>query len=193
MFVRDSPMQSKTIDPARVFASAEEYWALITTIAVPKIARAEFTLPCSVLSAFCLELYLKCLILLAGKTYKGVHDLRDLFDLLDPKDQEAIRETFDARGLQGMRAQVLELYSAMKKLNPDGAAVYDEILNHPEKIDFDFALDASSGTFAAVRYDYEGTKPGRQAPAWYGHQILEATRELIQKKKGSANRGWQKV
>ena len=188
-------IETQNIDPARIFASADEYYELDRFINnLGENFKPQFAMPGVVVSALALELYFKCLILLNGKTYDGIHYLDELFECLDGPLKKMIREDWNAHQLQETRSMILKMYNQFKEMNKTGdQAVYDRIIDHPEKIDFDWCLKSSSKAFAAFRYEYEPRKPGEPAPAWYGGGMLTVARNAILKIKPewkSASRGW---
>jgi hypothetical protein len=56
--------------------------------------------PALVCSAFALELYLKCLIRMGGKTYRRRHDLVELFGLVGTRPKTKIKRYFRANSAE---------------------------------------------------------------------------------------------
>jgi hypothetical protein len=124
-----------------------------------------------------------------------VHDLKDLFDCLDHKQKVAIRDHWNENFLEEARGGILNIYNGMKANNPSAAAIYDAILDHPDKLDFDYVLVSSKMAFAGFRYDYESRKPGVPAPAWFAGGIVWSARAVILQTKpewAGVSRGWTK-
>jgi hypothetical protein len=113
--------------------------------------------------AFCLELYLKCLLVIEQKTPKWNHKLDDQFGDLTQANQNAIRKEYDA---------VLA--------EPDMLAEFKELRNagkNPEELyDFVSLLADSSDAFQRSRYPFE---PSHQLQGYRAVPIEIATRRVI--------------
>jgi transcriptional regulator with XRE-family HTH domain len=86
----------KPVKPKEVFRTA---WGFSQTarILIERYRKQDghhFIAPLAVNSALAVELYLKCLLLLEGKSYAPVHDLKSLFDSVDTDDKERIKQFF---------------------------------------------------------------------------------------------------
>jgi len=126
---------------------------------VPASTRPELIVPRTVLLAFSLELYLKCIITLEGKEYIGIHHLEKLFSELEGDTQTVIKACYNQRN-GNAAAAALEY----KKL---GISV-----SH----DFESALSLSSNAFQKFRYAFE--KPSEMF-GWMADDILQCVRATI--------------
>jgi HEPN domain-containing protein len=162
--------RTAAVDPELVFQTAVnwEYTTLLVeqrTMAIIHKAtelRADFTLPTAastlVLSAFCCELYLKCLYASdAGSDPPREHSLKELFELLRPERQKRIRDLY-AEALAGPYSQI--------------AANFRTAANDPHAVDFDPMLASASKVFKNWRYIFErpvgAFPPGQSTPAFRG-------------------------
>lgn len=139
---------SYTTDPFEVFCFASAY--LSGAIAISKVEFSDgpkplgehvmseaLQIPGVILQILCLEVYLKCLILVRGNAPPNTHDTKVLFNALSADDQKAIRDE----------------YQRSPPRNLLGGAV----------IEFDSVLDRTENTFKTVRYGYE--RPSPREPA----------------------------
>jgi hypothetical protein len=93
------------IDPRKVWANAERYWAacqvLGETTGKDQELMVMLALPQIVLSAFASELYLKCLLLIEECTsVPNDRNLKRLFDLLMPQTRAKITELWNSNSLK---------------------------------------------------------------------------------------------
>jgi hypothetical protein len=85
-------------DPREIFVQAEEFHnacRLLGRFAV--FHGRNVGMPSSLCSAFPLELYLKCLLAIEGKTIPTIHNLEKLFNRISPLNQERIRSYFTSK------------------------------------------------------------------------------------------------
>jgi hypothetical protein len=127
-------------------------------------------IPMAVASAFCCELYLKCLIRLEGKKPDSTHDLEILFGTLNSESQESIRKASEP-DVTAWVAWFDEVYH--KHLNKE-----------PPKVDFDFLLNRSADAFKKIRYQFEKlenttTRNIDEHEGWLGGGITWAIRGHI--------------
>ena len=150
-----------SVDPKRVFTTAEVYRASAQVLS-KFIANGmpHYMFPMVTCSAFSLELYLKCLILIEGNESEKSHDLERLFSSLAGESQIAIRTNYQKCAIH----ETAKLFAA-RGMPP-----------HPST-DFDFVLHASASAFENFRYAYEGI---RKNPAgWMADPIRDCVRERI--------------
>lgn len=124
--------------------------------------RPQQTFPGIVCSAFSLELYLKCLILLEGNKYTGTHKLDKLFQKLSQDSQTAIRN-----GCTPL-LQMQNIWNGVPR-PPSSPPL--------PVLDFDYALQASRNAFDVFRYVYETEK--LDGGNWFGQPIIQCTKERI--------------
>jgi hypothetical protein len=87
---------SKPIDPKSVFQLACKFAATEQHVRSTNNPRAEFMAsPSMVLSAFAIELFLKCLLLLEGKEFDRIHSLNVLFRRLSHNQKRRIEEVWE--------------------------------------------------------------------------------------------------
>jgi hypothetical protein len=149
-------------DPAAIFLFAEQYKHASNWLALSRRNgfEHEVRIPAVVCSAFALELFLKCLLVIEGRKSTG-HDLRELFDSLSDDAKTRIRDRFAPR-----------LPEAQQMIRESAAAAG---VDAPH-VDFDSILDLSKAAFVQTRYIYEGIAPGT---GWAASGILDATRQVI--------------
>jgi len=98
-----------------------------------------------VLSAFAIELYLKCLLCLETARLHRGHNLKNLFDSLQPKTRARLTELWDADIMKPERQRVL----AFIRSRPDG----DKL-----RLDLPSVLVLGANAFEELRYFYEGER-----------------------------------
>lgn len=84
-----------------------------------------FLWPTIMCEAFGLELHVKCLLMLRGRTNRDIHGIQSLFDLLSDDDKNRIRDTLQELVLanplyveaQSKRALRLDLETVLKRAN----------------------------------------------------------------------------
>ena len=161
--------------PLHIFLTAEQfrYAALLShqipfiSWSIPQLRELRgLQLPTAVmaLSAFALELYLKCLIRIGRKSFGNAHDLQVLFALISPRQQSRIRKFWKETFLEEVRQDLTCAYAAQGK---SGLVV-----------DFDSVLAMSKDAFTLMRYAYEGMPPNT---GWAADGILECWRKRILK------------
>jgi hypothetical protein len=119
--------------------------------------------PLSVCSAFALELYLKCLIVIEGQAAPRTHDLAALFAQLSADAQ----------------ADIKRRYNEYRAGLPDGFPI-----NH----DIEDALKKSARAFEKLRYVYEGRL--NEGDGWACHQVMVAVRDRIDSLHPGWKIGW---
>lgn len=90
-------MATQPLDPKRVFDVGWSFSRAAALLVERYTADGEhyFLAPLVVNSAFAVEVYLKCLLLVEGKGQVRGHKLRALFDTLDPAHRERIKTYYD--------------------------------------------------------------------------------------------------
>jgi hypothetical protein len=142
-----STISKAVFDPMKIFIHASHFHEsdhrLRNTVPadrpqdVPLVAY-----PAMVLSAFASELYLKCLLCIeTGGVPKG-HNLKKLFDALQPITRLQLENLWDAYVRTPERMKVLNHIRTL----PGGDKV---------RLDLRFALDIGTGSFIELRYCYE--------------------------------------
>jgi hypothetical protein len=132
----------KSIDPKSVFQLACKFAATEQHVRHINNPKAAFMAsPSMVLSAFAIELFLKCLLLLEGKELDRIHTLNVLFRRLSHKQKRRIEEVWEKEA----RPKVDELNQKFG-------------LTHPS--DLPNALVTCGRAFEYMRYGYED--PDRQ-------------------------------
>jgi hypothetical protein len=133
---------SKPLDPRSVFQFACKFAAAEMHIRSRDNPKAAFMAsPSMVMSAFAIELFLKCLLVLEGKEYGRIHSLDVLYQKLSPKQKRRIEEVWDR-----------EARPKVEKLNQQFGLGPSDLPN---------ALVTCGRTFEHMRYGYED--PDRQA------------------------------
>jgi hypothetical protein len=133
---------SKPIDPKSVFQLACKFAATEQHVRSTNNPRAEFMAsPSMVLSAFAIELFLKCLLLLEGKEFDRIHSLNVLFRRLSHNQKRRIEEVWEKEA----RSKVDELRRKF---------------GFPHPSDLPNALGTCARAFEHMRYGYED--PDRQ-------------------------------
>jgi hypothetical protein len=152
-------MANKTPEPWKVYRVGRSFSSTAELIMAEqrRDRDADLTHALPVNSAFAVELYLKCLRLLAGKGNVHGHDLRKLFADLDPDHQ----------------ARVKELYTEEVKADRYAPKVAAAIPHC--KYDVDTVLQTMSTAFEDWRYQYEETK----TLTYYGFEHLRHSLERL--------------
>ena len=146
--------RTKAVDPKLVFQAAESFRAGSLTLANHGLL--PYLFPMVICSAYSLELYLKCLILIEGGKSGSLHDLEKLFSKITPESQEIVRASYEAR---------------RPKVNAGLAAI------PVPKTDFDFVLHWSAKAFEHFRYAFEGLVHSQEG--WMAGPICDCVRERI--------------
>jgi hypothetical protein len=125
------------------------------------------SIPSMICSAFALELYLKCLIILAGRKAPHIHNRENLFKLVDSDNQEKIRKFF--------KTQEADMSNFFNEANRQTG---DEMMpSHP---DFDKQLKASADAFQLFRHLHEPLRKKDNHPTGYfAYPIEEGARHAI--------------
>lgn len=141
--------QARTkIDPVKIFQHAEKfYWVLEHLMDaqnaknIDKIAH-----PAVTICAFTSELFLKCLVSLgSGKSTSG-HNLKKLFDTVDPQIRKRVEVLWDAHIWENHRLKILQRLES-------------KIVRTAVPRNLSWALEAGSDAFEKERYRYEEEKP----------------------------------
>jgi HEPN domain-containing protein len=104
----------------------------------------ELNYPLAVNHALSLEIYLKCLVYLEGKTLDREHGLKTLFEMLDNSTQERAEQYYEQFRINSPYCQAME--AELRRLGRDPAVEYE----------FKAALAKGSDAFVKMRYAYEG-------------------------------------
>jgi HEPN domain-containing protein len=104
----------------------------------------EFHYPLAANHAFCLEVYLKCLLWLEGKTINREHKLADLFKMLEEPTQEKAKQYYEYYRSQSLYSQAMD--ADLRRLGRDPST----------ETEFGAALEKGSEAFVTMRYAYEG-------------------------------------
>ncbi len=150
--------------PIHVFVHAEQFRAAAKFLATAPQAGfpLDVGLPIPVCSSFALELYFKCLIAMSGRSVPSWHDLKDLFDKLEPNIKAKVR-AYTEPYLPDTKAFITEGHQKAGKPVPT--------------VDFNFVLRASRGAFELARYIYETGLPAGKG--WIADAIVEGARKTI--------------
>ena len=133
------------IDPLRIYIQAERFLFADEklrsqeVLTSPEIG-AYVMLPCLVMQAFCIELYIKCLICIEGHPVPRGHHLKNLFDRLNGKTQKELAALWSSHNesRQSFRMQLPP---------PWRDRVSDDVRE---------ALSHGARAFEELRYGYEG-------------------------------------
>jgi hypothetical protein len=101
--------------------------------------------PSMVLSAFASELYLKCFLCVERGTFPDTHDLKALFEELQPATRRVLENLWDADMRTPRQQKSMEAIRAL----PEGKNV---------RLDLQYALDVGANSFIQLRYIYETKK-----------------------------------
>jgi HEPN domain-containing protein len=144
---------SNTVDPFRVYSQAEAFYhaaAALDRSSSPYYI--QWRIPPVMCSAFALELYLKCLILLETGKWIRTHDLKKLFMKLTTDSQIFLRDQTTKK--------LDEINTRFTELEKSGEP---RPVHH---LTFDYALDKSKDAFTIYRYLFE------QSAAPFGYWLL---------------------
>jgi hypothetical protein len=135
------------LDPLKIFQHATRFHEsdhrLRNTVPPNKPEQIPLVVhPAMVLSAFASELYLKCLLCAEKNAVPDGHNLKLLFEELEPTTQKALEELWNADAQQPHRQLT---FNAIRS-RPDGK-------NFRE--DLQYALDVGADSFIELRYFYE--------------------------------------
>jgi len=151
-------------DAIHVFVHAEQFRAAGKWL--PEAQKHKFPLPVDmaipVCSAFALELYFKCLLVISGSLIPPEHDLKKLFNKLIPDQKTRIRQLSETY-MGDLKLWLTEEHQKIGKPIPT--------------IDFNFILRASKNAFEMTRYLYETGLP--QGRGWIADPIMEGARDTI--------------
>jgi hypothetical protein len=133
----------KKIDPEQIFLQSirMQYAHRVLYQFVPKGSAERQTLaaPATILSTFCSELGLKCIIYLEkGYSPRG-HDLKTLYDAVSAKS----------------KIRIVELWDAHAKVSEKHWAEVERITGHPVTRDLPSTLAAEGNAFDLLRYSHE--------------------------------------
>jgi hypothetical protein len=131
------PDPNPQLDPKSVFIAAGYYQdgATVLNMALSPQVPSRF-FPWSVLCAFSLELYLKCLLIMENGNAPETHNLKELFRNLK-------RQT---------KAELKKQYYLKMQTDPVGKMR----LERGEAVDLESDLETSKDAFVRMRYAYEG-------------------------------------
>jgi hypothetical protein len=156
------------IDPLRIYIQAERFLFTDEKLRSPEVLTAPeigayVMLPCIVMQAFCIELYIKCLICIEGHPVPRFHHLKNLFDRLNGKTQKELAALWLADN---------DSRDAFRKMLPAKwhGAVSDDVRQ---------ALSDGSRAFDELRYAYEGEPTCR----FYIDTMPRMLRQMIWKRK----------
>jgi HEPN domain-containing protein len=153
-------------EPRHIFATAERFLDasnVLLEASHTKNLHQGLAVPQTVCSAFCLELYLKCIITIETKSTPRGHDLVDLYSMLSNTSKQEIISYFDKN-------------SAINKENY--LAFCKHVGKEPENFDFNFALTLSKRAFEDIRYIHE-QKEGQSG--WCAQPIRDGAKKVIQR------------
>ncbi|CUU20835.1 hypothetical protein CDS [Bradyrhizobium sp.] len=156
------------IDPLRIYIQAERFLFADEklrsreVLISPEIG-SYVALPCIVMQAFSIELYIKCLICLEGHPIPRGHHLKNLFDRLNGKTQKELSVLWTADN---------ESREAFRKMLPAQfhSAVSDDVRQ---------ALSDGARAFEELRYAHEGEPACR----FYIDTIPRMLRQIIWQRK----------
>jgi hypothetical protein len=139
-----------SIDPLRIYIQAERFLFADEKLRNPQVLTGPATgayvaLPCIVMQAFCIELYVKCLICMEGHPVPRGHHLKNLFDKLNGQTQKELAALWSADNERRNEFRV-------KLPPPFGDSVSDDVRK---------ALSDGARAFEELRYAYEGEPTGR--------------------------------
>ena len=140
---KQSNAAAAQFDPLRIYIQAERFLFADEKLRGPGLIGAEVgyvMVPCLVMQAFSIELYIKCLIGLEGHKIPQGHHLKNLFDRLNGKTQKELAALWLADN---------DSRDAVRRMLPPNLreAVLDEVGK---------ALSDGSRAFEQLRYAYEG-------------------------------------
>lgn len=159
-------------DPKLIFVQAERFLFADEKLRGPglDIANAAYVmLPCLVMQALSIELYLKCLISLeTGKKPPRGHHLKHLFDRLNVNTQKHLAALWraDTEGLNNVRNMLPEemreaISDDVAKALTDGARAFEELRYHYEtELTCRFYIDRMPRMLRSVIW--------QRMPEWYG-------------------------
>lgn len=150
-------------DIKEMFRSAEVYGMGAQTINVQMRAgpSPHLILPYILCAALSLEISLKCLIMVEGRSYKGIHELSKLFEAISEESQAKVKSLY-------------EPFVAHHQM------IFDHIHGQSEGAPiatFDRILRASSRAFTNLRYPYEKLTKGGEG--WLATEITDCVRQVI--------------
>jgi hypothetical protein len=125
-----------------------------------------FAIPSAMLGALTLELFFKLLILLEGKSYRGIHDLESLFKQLTVEHQNEIKACFEREELAKVK-QTFELIAKADGPSPDVT------------VDFEYCLSSSADTFVKYRYDYESLDGRGKLSNWIAGGMIDCVKAIV--------------
>lgn len=156
----------KQIDPLHIYLQAERFLYTDERLRGPGITRedtAYVMVPCLVMQAFSIELYLKCLIALEGHPVPVGHNLKNLFTRLNGKTQKELAALWLADTDNRVRIR--------RGLPPHlHEAVSDDIRE---------ALSHGARAFEQLRYAFEGELTCR----FYIDSVPRMLRSMIWRRK----------
>lgn len=156
-------MPKRTVDPYEIFKLAEAMHSAGSSLRENTPEDPVKSAPSVVLVAFSLELYLKCLLVLDGKTSDEIlgHDFDALFLKLTETKQRSTTDRFN----QICQHDYLFVKDRLRQIGKESLF----------PMDLQTALAESSGAFVNVRYRYENPSKG----LWNADPALKAVREII--------------
>jgi HEPN domain-containing protein len=164
---RSKGQQGRIVEPKAIFQQADWFNEAARVLYLASNTRPNLFFPNTVVAAFALELYLKCLHVIRERPIPHTHDLKALFDRLHADDRQAIQ-----------RCSEPGLSKALKRIA--AAAAADNPNNPPPPSNFHEALQLSALAFIRFRYEFQdhgGTDWIRHG--WYGAEIVKCARHRI--------------
>src|SRR5579862_1821396 len=155
------------LDLTNMFLDAmSNYWAGWTLTERSRNEDARwFIMPSIILTALSLEIFFKLLIIDSKNTYGRIHELNELWPLIDADKQNRIRAY----------ATPLLIQTAQKN-DADFAKYGITGMEHPS--DFDECLELSSYAFEKLRYMYEWPKQ-KHREGWHAGPIVWAAAKVV--------------
>jgi hypothetical protein len=159
-------MPAQRIDPLEIWLHADGFYQTLYILCNVhpnnQQVGAWLAQPTMVIGAFTIELFFKCLICLETEDVPRIHDLKELFDMLNPKTQARIEA-----GWASIANHRSEEWDTVEK-----------VLSRTIARDLRGALTAGSKAFEKIRYSYEGVEDDVQyylqdLPRLLGRVILE--------------------
>jgi hypothetical protein len=150
--------------PKEMFQAAEIHRLASEAIAYVRPRGPFFGNSQFVLAALSLEIFLKCLVVLEGNTYKGIHDLHCLFSAIADDTKDKLRLYYNEY-IPARQAMVNSVHAA---------AGFPGV---PPLVSMDFDLQCSKNAFEKIRYSYERRLDDWEG--WVAYEVLICVRRAI--------------
>ncbi len=124
-----------------------------------------YMFPSIVCEAFSLELYLKCLIVFEGSTYRGTHDLEQLYGLVSVANRAAI-EKLAIPHLEQQQKLADAAHELSKQPGPSPTITFQQVLQNSRR------------AFEALRYVHEKIGLG-SGEGWSAGPVVSAVRDRL--------------